>query len=253
MMPLLLLLFCPLWMTQTEEVIEIKTQANIHYQAMDGFGASDAWRAQFVGKNWPENKRNQMADLLFSQEVDEKGNPMGIGLSIWRFNISAGTAEQGDDSGIQNEWRRGECFQNPDGTYDWNKQKGQQWFLKAARQRGVESLLAFPNGAPVHLSANGLGFASEGQIHFNLKPGGLTLYAQFLVDVVEHFNKEGLFFDYLSPVNEPQWDWNNGSQEGTPAQNEEIYDLVKHLSRELSMRKSDQIVLPERSVVTIVI
>ena len=231
------LLFLSLSMVQSEAFIEIRTHPEIQYQTIDGFGASDAWRAQFVGKNWPLEKRNQIGDLLFSQELDQAGNPLGIGLSIWRFNISAGTAEQGDDSGIKNVWRRGECFQNPDGSYDWSRQEGQQWFLHAARERGVEKLLAFPNSPPVHLTANGLGYASKGQVNINLKPGGMALYAKFLADVVEHFKKEGLFFDYLSPVNEPQWDWNDGGQEGTPALNEEIYNLVKYLSAELSNRE----------------
>lgn len=225
-------------LAQTAVTLELKTNPSVHYQHMDGFGASDAWRAQFVGKNWPLEKRDQIADLLFSQEFDAAGNPRGIGLSIWRFNISAGTAEQGDASGINNVWRRGQCFQNPDGSYDWSKQQGQQWFLKAARQRGVEKLLAFTNAPPGHLSANGKGYASEGQLNMNLKPGGMKLYAKFMADVVEHFAEEDLFFDYLSPVNEPQWDWNDGSQEGTPALNEEIYSLVKYLSRELSTRES---------------
>jgi O-glycosyl hydrolase len=237
MMTLFLLLFYQLWMAQADKVIEITSHTDIQYQTMDGFGASDAWRAQFVGKHWPLEKRNHIADLLFSHEFDQAGNPLGIGLSIWRFNITAGTAEQGNYSGINNEWRRGECFQNPDGSYNWTKQAGQQWFLNAARERGVEKLLAFPNAPPVHLSANGLGYASKGQDNFNLKPGGMELYARFLVDVLEHFHQEGLPFNYLSPVNEPQWDWNNGSQEGTPAQNEEIYRFVRSLSAELSERE----------------
>jgi O-glycosyl hydrolase len=217
-------------MMPLKETIEITSHPDILYQTIDGFGASDAWRAQFVGKNWPLEKRNQIADLLFSQDFDPAGNPEGIGLSIWRFNISAGTAEQGNNSGIDNEWRRGECFQNPDGSYDWSKQEGQQWFLNAAKERGVEKLLAFPNAPPVHLSDNGLGYASSGRENMNLKPGSLSLYADFLVDVLEHFSAQGLSFNYLSPVNEPQWEWNNGSQEGTPALNKEIYQLVKELS-----------------------
>ena len=117
------------------------------------------------------------------------GNPKGIGLSIWRFYISAGTAEQGDDSDIGNPWRRGECFQNPDGTYDWSKQAGQQWFLKAARERGVERFLAFPNSPPVHLTRNGKGYAPKGDSHLNIQPGKLDDYAAFLVDVMEHFER----------------------------------------------------------------
>jgi O-glycosyl hydrolase len=216
--------------------LEITVNNDIEYQTMDGFGASDAWRVQFVGKNWPLEKREYIADLLFSQNFDNDGNPVGIGLSIWRFYISAGTSEQGDSSDIKNPWRRGECFQNPDGSYNWNKQQGQQWFLKAAKKHGVEKLLAFPNAPPVHLSNNGKGYATKGDTHFNIKPGKMDDYADFLVDVIEHFNQEGIFFDYLSPVNEPQWNWDGPGQEGTPALNEEIYALVKYLSAELHIR-----------------
>ena len=139
----------------------IRIDSEATYQTIDGFGASDAWRCQFVGKNWPLEKRERIADLLFSRETDAQGNPRGIGLSIWRFYLSAGTAEQGDDSDIGNPWRRGECFQNADGTYDWSKLAGQQWFLRAARDRGVERFLAFPNAPPVHLSKNGKGYADQ--------------------------------------------------------------------------------------------
>jgi len=43
-------------------------------QVIDGFGASDAWRCQFVGVNWPLVKREAIADLLFSKEFDDKEN-----------------------------------------------------------------------------------------------------------------------------------------------------------------------------------
>lgn len=69
------------------KVRNISVDLNQEMQTIDGFGASDAWRCQMVGKYWPEEKRNQIADWLFSQEVDENGNPKGIGLSMWRFYI----------------------------------------------------------------------------------------------------------------------------------------------------------------------
>ena len=238
---------------QNKGTLQLKSDANVTYQLIDGFGASDAWRAQFVGKNWPLDKRNQIADLLFSQEFDKDGNPKGIGLSLWRFNLSAGTAEQGDDSEIgsrENPWRRGECFLNADGTYDWSKMEGQRWFLKAAKERGVEKLLAFPNSPPVHYTVNGKGFAPKGVTHLNLKPGFMDDYALYMAEVMEHFNSEGVFFDYLSPVNEPQWDWDGHSQEGTPALNEEIFSLTKHLSSELASRGlKTQIVIAEAGTI----
>jgi O-glycosyl hydrolase len=74
----------------------IRVDPRVAYQAIDGFGASDAWQCAIVGQNWPEGKRQRIADLLFSRDLDAQGNPRGIGLSIWRFNVGAGTAEQGD-------------------------------------------------------------------------------------------------------------------------------------------------------------
>lgn len=214
---------------------------NKEQQIIDGFGASDAWRCQMVGKYWPEAKKNAIADMLFSKEVDEKGNPKGIGLSIWRFYLGAGSMEQGPESDISDEWRRGECFQAADGTYNWQKQEGQRWFLQAARQRGVEKYLAFTISAPVHMTLNGKAFSSQKQ-RMNIREGMMPAYADFLVDCIENLQKnEGITFDYLSPVNEPQWDWmagNNGkaSQEGTPATNEEIFRLTSLLSEGLHHR-----------------
>ena len=67
---------------------EIDTRAPL--QTIDGFGASDAWSMQHIGL-WPDSVRLQTADWLFSTENDSKGQPLGIGLSIWRFNIGAVT------------------------------------------------------------------------------------------------------------------------------------------------------------------
>ncbi len=230
--------------------MRIELDSAVRYQTMDGFGTSDAWQCQFVGEHWPLEKRERIADLLFSREADAQGNPKGIGLSLWRFNIGAGTAEQGDGSGIRNPWRRAECFQNTNGTYNWCKQAGQRWFLQAARRRGVEKFLAFPNAPPVHLSRNGKGYATKGQTGLNLKPDAFDDYAAFLVDVIEHFEKEGLPFDYLSPFNEPQWNWDEPKQEGTPALNTDLHTLIRHLATELSRRKlTTQLVIGEAGTI----
>jgi O-glycosyl hydrolase len=224
-------------------VIEIDT--SVSYQTIDGFGASDAWRCQFVGKNWPVEKREQIADWLFSTETDENGNPKGIGLSIWRFYLAAGTAEQGDSSGIANPWRRGESFLSPDGKWDWTKYEGQRWFLKAAQNRGVEKFLAFTIAPPVQFAKNGKGFGSKGVSNFNILPGKDKDYAAYLANVLEHFkDNEGLEFDYISPFNEPQWDWENGNQEGTPAKNSELFQYMNYLSHELQQRKLKTLIVP---------
>ncbi|WP_296124088.1 glycoside hydrolase [uncultured Bacteroides sp.] len=237
------------------DIRTMSIKLNQEQQTIDGFGASDAWRCQMVGKYWPEAKKNAIADLLFSKEVDEKGNPKGIGLSIWRFYLGAGSMEQGLESDISDEWRRAECFQAVDGTYDWQKQEGQRWFLQAARQRGVEKYLAFTISAPVHMTLSGKAFSSQKQ-NMNIKADMMPAYADFLVDCIDNLQKnEKVTFDYLSPVNEPQWDWmvgDNGkaSQEGTPATNAEIYQLTSLLSERLHERGlTTKIVLGEAGTI----
>ncbi|WP_116127220.1 glycoside hydrolase family 30 protein [Lewinella sp. IMCC34183] len=192
------------------------------YQTVHNFGASDAWTIQYVGANWPLEQRNAIADLLFSTESDATGNPRGIGLSAWRFNIGAGSAAQGDSSGIRSDWRRAESFGNPDGTYDWSRHAGQRWMLQAARDRGVETFIGFVNSPPVWMTRNGKAWSADGK-ESNLKPEHYGDYADYLVEVVQGVERTtGIRFDVLSPFNEPQWEWMCCKQEGTPYDNDEL-------------------------------
>lgn len=224
-------------------VFEINSAAP--QQVIHNFGASDAWSCQFVGRNWPLEKRDQIADLLFSREFDQDGNPKGIGLTLWRFNIGAGSAGQGAASDIGDEWRRAESFLASDGTYDWGKQQGQRWFLNAAKEKGVEQFVAFVNSPPVNFTRNGKAYAGGGA-QTNLKQEAVGVFADFLVRVLTHFEEQGISFDYISPVNEPQWDWDNAGQEGSPYLNSELADLVRTLNQALQEEGlATKIELPE--------
>ncbi len=199
------------------------------YQTIDNFAASDAWACQFVG-NWPDAKKNKIADLLFSNGTDADGSPKGIGLSMWRFNIGAGSTEQGIASGIKDEWRRAESFLNADGSYDWKKQAGQVWFLKAAKTRGVQKFLGFTNSPPVKFTIDGQAYASLGKV--NIAPNHYDDFASYLTTVIKGIEKiSKVKFDYISPVNEPQWDWSDGGQEGCPYTNAEIAGVVKAINK----------------------
>jgi len=224
-------------------------------QTIDNFAASGAWFSEGIGKYWPAEKKERMAELLFSKAFDKAGNPLGIGLSAWRFNIGGGTTEQGDSSGISNPVKRVECFLSPNGTYDWNKQQGYIWFVKQAAKYGVENLIAFSNTPPVQFTKNGLGFKLEKDFKANLKEDKYDDYAEFLATVIEHFDKEGLHFNYISPVNEPQWDWSNKfgqmNQEGSPWYNRDIYKITVSLDSALaSKRIRTKILMPEAATLT---
>lgn len=235
--------------------LTITINQNNKAQTIQNIGASGCWYSEGIGKYWPAQKKEHIAELLFSRKTDNAGNPKGIGLSTFRFNIGGGTAEQGRASGIRNPDRRVECFLNPDGTYDWSKQSGYVWFLKKAKEYGVEELIAFSNTPPVQFTLNGLGFKLEKDGRGNLKPDKYAGYANFLAEVIEHFDKEKLHFNYISPVNEPQWDWTGtvgtAKQEGSPWTNKEIYSVVKSLDSSLQARKlKTKISTPEAAMLT---
>lgn len=216
-------------------------------QVIDNIGASGAWFSEGIGKYWPPEIREQMARWLFSKGFKKDGSPEGIGLSCWRFNIGGGTAEQGDSSGIKDFRKRAECFLKPDGTYDWSKQSGYLWFTKKARAYGVETLIAFSNTPPVWMNQNRLGYKTAKDYRSNLKVDQYNAYADFLTKVWQHFDKEGLHFDYISPVNEPQWDWSHpygeASQEGTAWTNEEVVRITGALDTALSNAKANTKIL----------
>jgi len=222
-----LMLYCVFAKGQ-DNTVSVNIDLSKKYQRINNFGASDAWSCQFIG-NWPDGKKNKIADLLFSADTLADGSPKGIALSLWRFNIGAGSAQQDSQSGIKDEWRRAESFLNADGSYNWQKQAGQVWFLKAAKARGINQFLGFVNSPPIQFTINGKAFANAGKT--NLSPDRYNAFAEYLSAVakgVERVSKIKL--NYISPVNEPQWDWSDGGQEGCPYNNTEITGLVRAIN-----------------------
>jgi O-glycosyl hydrolase len=225
--------------------IELTIDLKNKKQTIQNFGASDGWNTEVIGKYWPLKKKEKLAELLFSTEKDETGNPKGIGLSSWRFNIGAGTAEQGDASRISTSSRRTEGFLNTDGTtYNWDKQAGQQWFLrKAALQYQVHHIIGWQNSPPVAFTKNNLGFREYNSTYETiLRKDKFDDFGRFLADVANHFQNEGIEMDYISPLNEPQYPWSpesvggTVSQEGTPWTNQDIYEVVNAINTEFSLR-----------------
>jgi len=226
-------------------VNQITIDANTRFQTIAGFSASDCWMVNYVGKHWNEPEKETLARWLFSRGQNDDGSPEGIGLSMWRFNLGAGTFEQGDDSGIPDLPRRAESFLADiyrGGTYDWSKQAGQQFFLYKARDYGVEQVVLFSNSPPVAFTKNGKGFADKGG-SANLRDNAYNDFAAYMADVAAHFRQEGIPVTYISPVNEPQYNWDGNSQEGSPWSNGDIARLARELDREIQARGLDTKIL----------
>ena len=217
------------------------------YQTIQDFGASDCWTAEYVSDYFSTSEKERAAKWLFSQQMDQNGNPEGIGLSCWRVNLGAGSAAQGTASNIQDETRRAACYQNADGTYDWTRCNGQQWFMQKARDYGVDHFLLFSNSAPVHMTRTGKANANNQNIACNLKDDCYDDFAEFLATVTDHFVGEGYNVTYIDPVNEPRFDWKDG-QEGSPWDNVHIAQLAKELDKSISSRQlAVKMLIPEAS------
>lgn len=228
----------------------IVIDANTQYQTIIDFGASDCWTAEYVADYFNDAQKEQAAKWLFSQEIYNTGNPAGIGLSCWRVNLGAGSASQGSDSNIDDETRRAECYMRANGTYDWTRCDGQQYFMQKAKEYGVPHFLLFSNSAPIYFTKNGLANMKYSGEKCNLKDDCYDDFAEFLATTTEHFTNEGYNITYIDPVNEPQFDWNDG-QEGSPWENENVAQIVRELNSSLTSRNlSTQILIPEAAKLT---
>ena len=234
-----------LWGAEPLPDATVTIDTSISYQTIQDFGASDCWTTEFIGDYFSETQKKKAAKWLFSQQTNTSGSPEGIGLSCWRVNVGAGSATQGDDSNIEEEIHRTECFLNQDGTYDWSRQDGQQWFMRQARDYGVEHFLLFSNSPPIYYTKNGKANANNQSISCNLKTTCYDDFAEFLATVAQHFEDEGYHVTYIDPVNEPQYDWKSG-QEGSPWQNSDITKLAKQLDKSIASRGlNSKILIPE--------
>lgn len=215
------------------------------FQTMQNFGASDAWACQFVG-NWPQAKKDSIADWLFSLDTKADGSPKGIALSLWRFNLGGGSTQQGSASGIRDEWRRAESLLDANGNIDASLQAGQQWFLQAAKKRKVPEFLVFLNSPPVQFTKNNKAFSSKAG-EDNLDASAFDKTADYIVKAVKQLEKRnGIRIPFISPINEPQWDWSDGGQEGNPASNKTLAGFARSLDAAISQEKlSSKILLTE--------
>lgn len=193
-------------------------------QTIDNFGASDSWTIEPL-IHWPEAQRRQIADLLFDREK-------GIGLSGWRHNLGGGINHES----ISMPLRTVDTYEVSKGVYDWNRIPGQRWMLRAARERGVRDLIAYAISPPRRLTRNGLTNGTENGGSTNLKSGAEGEFATYLVDVLSHYRAEGYDFRYISPINEPDFEWNEGSQEGSRASNDDILRIDHAVEQELKRR-----------------
>lgn len=182
-----------------------------------GFGSSLCWFANVIGKSDDKEYVDFLCNILFN-----KNNHNGLHLNFVRYNIGA------SNPNTENNFRIGgvvECYSK---DKDWNfVDLGQRYFLKKAKEYGVEHFEAFSNSPPWYMTKS---FNTAGSdpwnvpfikqdITFsnNLIPECVDEFAKYLVDVTKYLSeRDGINFTSVSPINEassPGWT-KKGNQEG---------------------------------------
>ena len=204
---------------------------NTSYQEIEGFGATGAWWAQYVG-GW-ENERDDILELLFSTEK-------GIGLSIYRYNIGAGATN------VFDPWRRTHSLEVEPGVYDWTKDENAIWVALQAQEYGVEQIVAFINSPPPRLTLNNLASGNQQGIT-NISSDNYQAFAEYGIGITEYLRNEvGLNITALSPINEPQWTWGKESidnQEGCHYDPEDVIDVLLAYKNEMDSRGINDFIL----------
>lgn len=174
-------------------------------QSWDGWGTALAWFGNATG-GWNEATKEALADALYS--------PNGLNFNIARYNIGGG------ENPAYETMRQGAeipGFSSSPGVYDWTQDANQRWWLGAAIARGADKLEAFSNSAPYYMTVSGSTTGNSDAWKDNLKSTEYDNFADYLATVVKHFDTEGIKFNTLSPINEPNtnyWGF-GGGQEGS--------------------------------------
>lgn len=202
------------------------------YQTFQTFGGSGGWWAQDVG-SWTEEgddsglpARERIAELLFDPVK-------GIGLTSYRYNLGGGSADS-EEEAIGDPWRRAHALESSPGVYDWSRDQAAIWMMKKAADLGIDEVVVFANSPPERMKVNGRALDDDDK-GGNFLPEYYDEFARYAVDAAVHFLEEDIPVKYISPVNEPNWQW-TGGQEGVKLSAKEVVGVYQAFVDEIESR-----------------
>ncbi|MEE1320372.1 MAG: glycoside hydrolase [Acutalibacteraceae bacterium] len=224
------------WFGADADCIFMKFDLLGKQQEITGWGTSACWWSQIAGDS--ENAE-EIAKLIYSEE--------GLGLNIYRYNVGAGEKDNPNTRLPGNEWRATESFlvyneAEDKYEYDWTKDAAAQKMLELSLSYGcVDTVVLFANSPHYSMTVSGSAAGGFEPAQSNLRKDCYDDFAEYMCDIAEYFIAKGVPVKYISPVNEPQWDWGGGwvGQEGCHYEINEVIELAKVFAAEIKERGLD--------------
>lgn len=201
----------------------MKINTEKKYQKMVSWGTSAAWWSQQMkdGKT-----ADEISKLLFNEET-------GLGLNVYRFNIGAGESE---NPNTRLKWvdRKTESFYYYDEAegryvYDFTRDSAAVMMMDKALAAGADSVIMFCNSPHYSMTVSGQASGGLTKKFSNLPEENYQAFVDYVLTIADHFSAEGYPVKYISPINEPQWDWGGDdvTQEGCYYTPEEAVKLLE--------------------------
>lgn len=219
-----------------ENNVKIRVNPLSVQQEWDGFGTSTCWWSQNVSG---EETRKDLAKELYSSQ--------GLGLNIYRYNVGGGVNPEHDR--VDNEWRNTESFyyfneESGKYEYDFSRDANAQAFLfESLNQENstVDTVILFANSPHYSMTISGEASGNYEKGKTNLSAERYQDFVDYFLTITEYFIKKGVPVKYISPINEPQWDWSGDwvGQEGCHYDKEQVLELLALFSKGIDERGLD--------------
>lgn len=194
--------------------LTVEFDENEKHQTFNGFGTSSAWNFRVLGEDFSEDVQDEVISYLYGKE--------GLDLEIFRYNLGDGGIELEDCTYHQD--RKTESFFDSSKfvdyssfanveNYDFLKDaKYVAMMMKAFEKGNIHKLVIFANSPHYLLTKNKKTHATHA-LENNLGEEAYEAFSDYYLICSKYINDLLVtrgFADvkiFLSPVNEPQWDW----------------------------------------------
>ena len=224
------------WFGIDSDRIFMKMDVVRQEQEITGWGTSACWWSQVAGA---ADNADEYAKLLYSEE--------GLGLNIYRYNVGAGEKENPNSRLDPNSWRATESFlvyneSTGEYEYDWSQDAAAQHMLDLSLSYGcIDTVVLLANSPHFSMPVSGPASGGLTAAQSNLRKDCYDDFADYMLDIAEYFIDKGVPVKYISPINEPQWDWGGEwvGQEGCHYEIDEVIELARVFAAEIKERGLD--------------